>query len=294
MDKQILISESLQKLSKLGVQCIVNRETDLTITAEFIDSGWSTGNKKINYEACVLFDESLSTVFMWELTTEQGSGFSFGGGSETSFQSGTTLYRKVKSVQYSFDGKAYEISLDLGAITKAIKETAKQNGWSFKTVIGRDKALYPQGYVHEKQIKQDTGAKVKLKYCGSCGLQAGENDVFCENCGTKLSEDSGSGAPYEQVNASHVKQVYQEVSKPAANTVRFGKTIKVSLTILSILVIGMFWLMKASFAGWILAIVTLSVLYLLSGSLSRKGCLPLILIWLAAIFALFFIFVYSI
>jgi glycine cleavage system H lipoate-binding protein len=40
----------------------------------------------------------------------------------------------VKNVQYGLDGKVYEYSLDLGAIPKTVKETAKQYGWKFKTV----------------------------------------------------------------------------------------------------------------------------------------------------------------
>jgi hypothetical protein len=51
--------------------------------------------------------------------------------------------RKVKSVQYGPDGKAYEYTLDLGAVSKLVKDIAKRHGWKFKTVLSRSKASYP-------------------------------------------------------------------------------------------------------------------------------------------------------
>ena len=85
----------------------VGQGADLTVFNEFVDAGWSTGQKRIVYEASIYIDESCNTVFMWEKTTETGSGFSggFSGGSFS--QSGTTLFRKVKSIQYGPDGKAF-------------------------------------------------------------------------------------------------------------------------------------------------------------------------------------------
>lgn len=103
--------------------------------------------KTISYETYIFANELDKTVYMYEKTTEVGGGLSFGGGgSGTSFQSGKMLFRKVKSVQYGPDGKAYEIKLDLGAIPKAAKETAKKHGWKFKTVLSKSKALYPEGH----------------------------------------------------------------------------------------------------------------------------------------------------
>ncbi|MEN6316516.1 MAG: hypothetical protein ABFD25_19960 [Clostridiaceae bacterium] len=146
MSRQIMIPEIISKLSQLGVGCVTGQGADISITCEFLDAGWGAGDKKISYEASAIFDESSQTVFMWEMTKESGAGFSFGGSGESSFQSGTTLFRKVKSVQYGPDGKAYEYNLDLGAIPKAFKEVARQYGWKFKTVLKRDKASYADGY----------------------------------------------------------------------------------------------------------------------------------------------------
>ncbi len=146
MDKQTLLLTVLSGFKQLGLPYDTGKNADITMTCEFLNAGWSTGKKKITYEASIFADETSGTVYMWELTTEKGSGFSFGGKSESSFQSGTTLYRKVKSVQYGLDGKAYEISLDLGSIPKTVKEAAKAQGWKFKIVLKKGKASYPSGY----------------------------------------------------------------------------------------------------------------------------------------------------
>jgi hypothetical protein len=52
------------------------------------------------YDAFIYAEETSRTFFMWEMTKETGFGFSFGFSSESSFQSGRTLFRKVKSIQY--------------------------------------------------------------------------------------------------------------------------------------------------------------------------------------------------
>lgn len=84
---------------------------------------------------------------MYEKSTKISKGLSLGGGVDSSFRSGTTLYRKVRSVQYGPEGEAYYIDLDLGAIPKAVKEIAKKYDYMLKTVIVRIKAMYPVGSV---------------------------------------------------------------------------------------------------------------------------------------------------
>lgn len=143
--KQQIISEIKEKLAAIGIQAQLGNGTDIAINSEFLDAKWSTGSKKINYEALILANERERVVYMYEKTTETGSGLSFGMSAETSFQSGTTLFRKVKSVQYDPAGKAIEYMLDLGVISKTVKEAAKRNGWKFKTVLNRNKAAYLTG-----------------------------------------------------------------------------------------------------------------------------------------------------
>lgn len=143
MSKEIVISSVNSRLISLGIGFTLGNGTDISINQEFLAAGWSAGNKKITYQASAYFNENEKTVYLWELTKEVGSGFSFGSSSESSFQSGKTLFRKVKAVQYGVDGKAYELDLDLGAIPKVFKEVAAQYGWRFKQVLKKEKACYP-------------------------------------------------------------------------------------------------------------------------------------------------------
>lgn len=145
--RQEMLAEISGKLSALGVPVQYGYGADITINTEFLDARWSTGSKKISYEASIFANEKDKAVYMYEKTTETGHGLSFGASGGTSFQSGSTLFRKVKSVQYGPDGKAYEYNLDLGAIPKAVKETAKRCGWKFKVVLNKNTAMYPAGYI---------------------------------------------------------------------------------------------------------------------------------------------------
>ena len=145
MTKQEMISDVMEKLSSIGIIAVEGVTADIAVNQEFVDAGWSTGKKKIEYQASALFLEKDNTVYLWELTKETGSGISFGfdGDSETQF--GKTLFRKMKSVQYGPEGKAYEFDLDLGAIPKIFKDIAKLNGWKFKQALKKQKASYPPG-----------------------------------------------------------------------------------------------------------------------------------------------------
>ncbi len=143
MDKQAIISKIIDSLSQIGIFPQTNTTADVIVDCEFLDAKWSTGKKKIEYHSSAYFDEVDKVLYYWESTKEVSSGFSFGSKSESSFQSGMTLFRKVKSVGFGPDGKAFEYSIDLGAITKTFKEAAKDNGYKFKVVLKKDKASYP-------------------------------------------------------------------------------------------------------------------------------------------------------
>lgn len=211
--KQQLLNEISAKLSQLDVPLKTGTDTDLYIENEFFDAAWGTGSKKINYQSYIFANEQDSTIYMYELTEENGNGISFGGDSETSFQSGTTLFRKVKGIRYSPDGQSYEYSLDLGAIPKAVKETAKQYGWKFKTVISKTKACYPKGYINSSQVPnvQNNPTAVTApqektnKYCSKCGSVLEPNASFCSNCGAPTA----------------LKPVSQPIAQPVQNPTQY-------------------------------------------------------------------------
>ncbi len=140
--KQELLHEIRSQLSALGLTAAASDKTDLTYDATLLDASFSTGKRTLRYEAMILLDETDKQVRMYEKTTETGAGVSFGMSGETSFQSGSTLMRKVKCVQYDPTGKAFEYNYDLGAISKAVKSAAIDHGWSFKTVILKKNAMF--------------------------------------------------------------------------------------------------------------------------------------------------------
>ena len=208
--KQQMAAEILEKLNALGIQAAGGDNADVTVSAELLDAGWSTGSKKISYKASVYLDESSQIVFMWEKTVETGRGLSFGGDSGTSFQSGKTLFRKVKSIQYGPEGKAYEYVFDLGAIPKTVKEIAKGSGWKFKTVLNRAKASYPPGYtptnapalspssaplIPPAQLlapipvtaQPVTPSAQTAGFCTLCGAPIAVGVNFCAKCGTPFA-----------------------------------------------------------------------------------------------------------
>ena len=140
MKKELLL-EIENQISALGISVTTGEKTDLTIDAELLDASFSTGKKKLHYEAMILLDEADKIIKMYEKTTEISAGVSFGMSGESSFQSGSTLFRKVKSVQYGPEGKVFEYNFDLGAIPKAVKTAAQAAGWKFKTVIIKKNAM---------------------------------------------------------------------------------------------------------------------------------------------------------
>ena len=139
--KQELLQEIETQLSATGIKAERSDKTDLSVDAELLDASFSTGKKKLRYEAMILLDEADKTVKMYEKTTEISAGVSFGMSGESSFQSGKTLFRKVKSVQYGPEGKVFEYNFDLGAIPKTVKTAAQAAGWKFKTVIIKKNAM---------------------------------------------------------------------------------------------------------------------------------------------------------
>ncbi len=142
MEKNEIIASIARQYEEIGILHKIGGETDISVDQELLDAKHSTGKVKIHYENLILLSEKDKTIYFWELTKEIKSGFSFGFSSESFSQSGATLSRKVKAVQYSVDGKAYEYEFDLGQLNKIVKTAAKENGWKFKVVLSKKKALY--------------------------------------------------------------------------------------------------------------------------------------------------------
>ncbi|MDD3212939.1 MAG: hypothetical protein PHY64_04670 [Eubacteriales bacterium] len=144
MDRQQLLAQISQAFARLGIAFTQEKASDLEIHTEFVNAGWSLGKKKFRYDAFIRLDENEKTAYLWQKTTESSAGVSLGGGFETATQSGGTIFRKVKIVQYGPEGKVVDLTLNLGEIAKAVKNTAKENGWKFRTALRQEKAKYPR------------------------------------------------------------------------------------------------------------------------------------------------------
>ncbi|HOR85463.1 MAG TPA: zinc-ribbon domain-containing protein [Bacillota bacterium] len=239
MSKEQLMSNVLEKFDQLGISYSKGQGTDISINCEFLDASWGTGKKSISYEAVIFFDERIQTVFMRELTKESGSGFSFGSSNESFSQTGSTLFRKVKSVQYSTDGKAYEYDLNLGEIPNSVKKSAKEYGWKFKTVLKKENAMYPPGYVSHPTANADTEPLGQITYCEGCGKSLPDNAAFCENCGKELSFGAGfckyCGTAVKKIQENPVAQA--ERGRPAAKPKKKKGCLIALLSIVGIIVL---------------------------------------------------------
>lgn len=319
---QQILTEISGRLSALGIPAQYGNGADITINTEFLDAGWSTGNKKIRYEAAIFANGQDKTVYMYEKTTQTGQGLSFGNDSESSFQSGKTLFRKVKSVQYGPDGKTYEYTLDLGAIPKAVKETAKLHGWKFKTVINKNKAMYPVGYVpafvlSAGQVKTDgqyiVGQTVKQSgvYCSNCGTRLSVGAVFCNKCGKPVHPQPQSQPqsqpqfqPQPQPQQSYVP-VQPKYGSPQYGNPQYGNPQGtfyagaskksggkggvlglIGFLILGLLLIVMLLVGRATLVGWIISLAIFLIAFFIQRKLSKKGCLLHLILWIITGFIL--------
>lgn len=314
MEKQILLSTISEKFNQMGIKYSIGNATDITVSAEFLDAGWSTGSKKINYEASIFADDVSNTVFMWEMTKEVGQGLSFGGESDSYFQNGKTLFRKVKCVQYGLDGKAYEYTLDLGAIPKAAKETAAQYGWKFKTVLSKNKAMYPSGYV--SAFIQPTAGQPQPQppvrasgFCGNCGMPIAADTAFCNNCGKPMGavphvpqtvgQQQQQYIPPQPIYSQPSQNTYSQpqqsqqnytqynnpqgqfyANTPKKNSSKGGTFGMVGFILLGIVMAVLLAVGKATLIGWGVSAIVFAVSFFIQRKLAKKGCLLNLILWI--------------
>lgn len=324
MEKHILLNDVYQKLYQLGIGCTQSMYTDLVIHCEFLDAGFSTGKKTINYDAEAFFNETNQTIYLWEMTKEQGHGFSFGTDSDSTFQSGKTLYRKVKSIQYAPDGKAYEYTLDLGAIPKAFKETASTYGWKLKSVISQDKARYPKDFIpmiqpghfkvtpeslmntSDRQVQQNQyqqGQYQQNQYQQSQNqqnqyqqnqyqqgqYQQGQN----QQNQYQQSQNQQAQNQMGQINPVRQPQMNQSWQPEPPQNNRKGFPFWISLIPVVVITLALFLYAEVTVFGYAAAGVLLLILFLLSKRLRKLGCFAQLLIWIASLILLFLIFSFS-
>lgn len=143
-EKEPLLWAVEQELSKYRELSVTRSDkTDLEIKSVLADADWGVGKKKVEYSACLLVKGDERTAIFWEMIKESGSGMDFGGGFKTeTFGGGKTLFGKTREVQYGPDGKVIDYAWDYARTRSIIEHVVNSNGWKFKTVLMKGKAMY--------------------------------------------------------------------------------------------------------------------------------------------------------
>ena len=289
MERNTMIADLTAQLNAIGISCQIGAGSDVDIQTEFLDASWGTGNKRIQYHASAFLNEPERIMYFWEFTKETGSGLSFSSNAESSFQSGSTLFRKVKSVGYGPDGKAYEYSLDLGAITKTFKETAKQYGWKFKVVLKHEKAMYPPGYGAQPSPLPEYGTQPPPQpgYGAPTSVQPG----YGAPVNAQQPYGNPQGAFYAQGASPQNPQGYSTpgdaaMKKENGNPVYFF----LPFGILLVITLVFFGFGGVSPIGWVLGLALLAAPLLLRGKLARAGFFGMAAIWIVIAVMLFILF----
>jgi len=136
------MAEINSSLTELGIVPTFGQGPDIAVSAEFLDASFGSGTRKIAYEALIRLDPAAKTIFLFEKTTDMAGSLSAGSGSSAWGQLGTTLFRRVKSIQYGLDGKAFEQVLNLGEIPSRIRTVARAHGWRVRSVWRRSQVSW--------------------------------------------------------------------------------------------------------------------------------------------------------
>ena len=250
MSKQAILNTIAAELNRLGVPFKLGQTADLTIVTDFVDASWGAGSKKIHYEASLLLDEQSAIASFWEKTIETNTGVSMGLEGESSFQSGSTLFRKVIFHQIGPDGQRIDVNLDLGSIARAVKDGVHAFNWRFKTVLGKSKASYaetPQRAAAPAAPYIATPAVLpRAAFCSECGKPLLPGARFCANCGKSMPQAATPPAPVYQPPAAPSAQS-QYAPAPASSTSKTPIIIALVVVALVVLmIIGIISLMSVA------------------------------------------------
>lgn len=131
-------------VTKPGLVARRGQKTDLEISSVLADANWHVGKKKVEYSACLLADSSSRTIVYWEMIKEVGSGigalFSFK--TETYRSDGKTISGTARETGYGFGDKVIDYEWDYSQVRHMVEAIARANGWQFKTVLLKGKAMY--------------------------------------------------------------------------------------------------------------------------------------------------------
>jgi hypothetical protein len=124
-------------------RAVYGTDTDIVIDNQVADAAWSTGKKKVTYEAMLKAVEPEQTVYFWEALKESGGGLSFGGVESESYTiSGTKRSGKKKETVVGPGGVVADYAWDFSTTRLLIEDAVAARGWRMKTVLRKGSARW--------------------------------------------------------------------------------------------------------------------------------------------------------
>ena len=141
--KNQLVEAIEQVLAQYPLNVKRSVDTDLEIHSVPANANWGVGKKKVEYKACLLAKVPEMTVVYWEMLKETSAGIGIFGGFkvETYKSDGRTISGKVREIGYGPGGKAVDYEWDYAKTRDVVRSIAEANGWKFKTVLLKGKAM---------------------------------------------------------------------------------------------------------------------------------------------------------
>ena len=192
------------------------------------------------------------------------------------------MFRKVKSIQYSAEGKVYEYTLDLGEITKIVKEIAKVNGWKFKTVLKKEKAMYPGGA--SNMNRDDAWVQVPPTEV----LSQVAPEVAPQATPQVLSQGTFQVPPVMMASQPNQQGTGTASTHPKQKTLAI-----LGWLILGIIAVGISFLMEINLVGLVAVFIVVLLTGIMVVKLSKKGCLTILFIMILMAVSIFVIWMFT-
>lgn len=127
---------------RTGYSVTAGPRSDLEIASDVADANWTTGKKKVSFEAVLTVREADMTVVYWEALKESGSGLSFGASSGEAYSTvGWKRSGTKKETVLGPEGVAMDYAWDYAKTRELVEQVCTRHGYRLKVVLLKSKAL---------------------------------------------------------------------------------------------------------------------------------------------------------
>lgn len=139
-----LLTDILAAISEHpGYRAVYGTDTDIAVDNTVADASWSTGKKKVSYEAIMKAVEEERVLYFWEMLKESSSGLSFGTmESESYTTSGMKRWGKTKEKVIGPGGVVVDYEWDYGKTRQLVESVCARHGFRLKVVLRKGSARY--------------------------------------------------------------------------------------------------------------------------------------------------------